>query len=131
MPRHQTILQLVRWFATTLERGVGRRARLVPTADGLGDVPNGWYPLYAYVRRKGYQVEEAKDLTQQFLPGCCKADGSRWPTPPVAGSDFLLTALNHFLINEWTKSGREETRRRGRVCHSTRRPGESLRRGTR
>ena len=26
-----------------------------------------WYPLYVYSRRRGYDVEEAKDLTQEFF----------------------------------------------------------------
>lgn len=26
-----------------------------------------WYPLYAYVRRRGYEVDEAQDLTQGFF----------------------------------------------------------------
>ncbi len=26
-----------------------------------------WYPLYAYVRRKGYGPEDAQDLTQGFF----------------------------------------------------------------
>ena len=26
-----------------------------------------WYPLYAYVRRKGYDEHDAKDLTQAFF----------------------------------------------------------------
>src|SRR5678815_2176296 len=26
-----------------------------------------WYPLYAYVRRKGYDPDKAQDLTQEFL----------------------------------------------------------------
>ena len=26
-----------------------------------------WYPLYAYVRRKGYQADDAQDLTQEFF----------------------------------------------------------------
>jgi hypothetical protein len=25
------------------------------------------YPLYAYLRRRGYQAEEAQDLTQEFF----------------------------------------------------------------
>ena len=28
---------------------------------------NYWYPLYAYVRRRGYQTDEAQDLTQEFF----------------------------------------------------------------
>ena len=26
-----------------------------------------WYPLYAYVRRRGYSPEDAEDLTQSFF----------------------------------------------------------------
>jgi len=26
-----------------------------------------WYPLYAYVRRRGYNPEDAEDLTQEFF----------------------------------------------------------------
>ena len=26
-----------------------------------------WYPLYAYLRRRGHSAEEAQDLTQEFL----------------------------------------------------------------
>ena len=26
-----------------------------------------WYPLYAYVRRRGHQVDDAQDLTQEFF----------------------------------------------------------------
>jgi RNA polymerase sigma-70 factor (ECF subfamily) len=26
-----------------------------------------WYPLYAYVRRKGYDSDAAQDLTQEFF----------------------------------------------------------------
>jgi DNA-directed RNA polymerase specialized sigma24 family protein len=28
---------------------------------------NYWYPLYAYLRRRGYSPEDAQDLTQEFL----------------------------------------------------------------
>ena len=30
-----------------------------------------WFPLYAYVRRKGYAPQDAEDLTQGFLRACC------------------------------------------------------------
>lgn len=26
-----------------------------------------WYPLYAYIRRRGYRPDDAQDLTQSFL----------------------------------------------------------------
>lgn len=63
-----------------------------------------WYPLYAHVRRRGYSVEDAQDLTQEFFARLL--DG-RW----LARADqargrfrtFLLTALERFLVNEWHK----------------------------
>ena len=33
---------------------------------------NYWYPLYTYVRRRGYPADQARDLTQDFLFGCWK-----------------------------------------------------------
>jgi DNA-directed RNA polymerase specialized sigma24 family protein len=44
-----------------------------------------WFPLYAYVRRRGNSPHDAQDLTQEFLRGCW--NGSRWPAPiqPAGG----------------------------------------------
>jgi RNA polymerase sigma-70 factor (ECF subfamily) len=68
-----------------------------------------WYPLYAYVRRKGYAEEDAKDLTQQFFARLLQGDRLAL-ADPIRGRfrTFLLTALNHFLINEWIKAGRDK-----------------------
>src|SRR2546425_6302200 len=60
-----------------------------------------WYPLYAFVRRRGYGPEEAQDLTQGFFANLlkhhlvAKAD-------PQAGRfrSFLLASLKHFLAHE-------------------------------
>jgi RNA polymerase sigma-70 factor (ECF subfamily) len=66
-----------------------------------------WYPLYAYVRRKGYVVEDAQDLTQEFF--------SRFLGRNYLGSidrqkgkfrSFLLASLEHFLAKEWTRANR-------------------------
>jgi RNA polymerase sigma-70 factor (ECF subfamily) len=43
-----------------------------PAAPGAGEALAElcrayWYPLYAYVRRKGYPRDQAEDLTQGFL----------------------------------------------------------------
>ena len=70
-----------------------------------------WYPLYAYVRRRGYSAPDAQDLTQEFF---ARLLGQNW----LAQADrercrfrtFLLAALNHFLANEWDKG---QTQKRG------------------
>ena len=61
-----------------------------------------WPPLYAFVRRRGYELHEAQDLTQEFFARLLEknylsaADRTRGKF-----RTFLLTALEHFLANEW------------------------------
>jgi RNA polymerase sigma-70 factor (ECF subfamily) len=63
-----------------------------------------WYPLYAYVRRKGHQPHDAHDLTQEFFARLLArnylsvADRNRGRF-----RSFLLGSLEHFLAREWTK----------------------------
>ena len=64
-----------------------------------------WYPLYVYVRRRGYGQEDAADLTQEFF---ARVLSKRWiaGAAPELGRfrTFLLTALNRFLANEYDRS---------------------------
>jgi len=64
-----------------------------------------WYPLYYYVRRRGYRAEEAQDLTQEFFAKLLEK-GSLKVADPDRGRfrSFLLAALNHFLANEWDRA---------------------------
>ena len=66
-----------------------------------------WYPLYVYVRRRGYGVEDAQDLTQTFFARFVEK-GSFELADPARGRfrTFLLHALEHFLINEWKRAHR-------------------------
>ena len=61
-----------------------------------------WYPLFAYVRRRGYDPEQAKDLTQAFF---AQVIGRKYISDanPERGRfrTFFLTSLSHFLANEW------------------------------
>jgi RNA polymerase sigma factor (sigma-70 family) len=72
-----------------------------------------WYPLYAYVRRRGHEAHEAEDLTQEFflrlLAKKSLADVDRQKGKFRA---FLLAALKHFLANEWDR--RHAQKRGGR-----------------
>ncbi len=66
-----------------------------------------WYPLYAFVRRRGYKPDEAKDLTQGFFERLLEknyvgqADQGRGKF-----RTFLLSALSHFLADEWDSTQR-------------------------
>lgn len=68
---------------------------------------NYWYPLYAFVRRKGHGPHDAQDLTQAFFARLLEKnyvaqadrDRGRFRT-------FLLSALTHFLADEWDKARR-------------------------
>lgn len=61
-----------------------------------------WYPLYAYVRRRGYGVEDAQDLTQEFFAMLLRKGHFGLPNPARGRfRSFLLTALDHFLVNDW------------------------------
>lgn len=60
-----------------------------------------WYPLYAYVRRRGYEEESARDLTQGFFVSLLERDGLRSIDPKLGKfRAFLLASMNHFLANE-------------------------------
>ena len=64
-----------------------------------------WFPLYAYVRRRGYDKADAEDLTQAFFARFLAGDhlhGLRAERGKFRA--FLLASLKHFLANEWDKS---------------------------
>jgi RNA polymerase sigma-70 factor (ECF subfamily) len=70
-----------------------------------------WYPLYAFVRSRGYEAADAQDLTQAFFTRLIETDG-------LASADrtrgrfrsYLLGALKHFLANAWHRA---QTQKRG------------------
>ena len=73
--------------------------------EALGELcKTYWYPLYAYVRRKGHDAEEAKDLTQEFFAGLLKRPFLQ-DVHPEKGRfrSYLLACLNHFLFKDWRR----------------------------
>ncbi len=64
-----------------------------------------WYPLYAYLRRRGCKVEDAKDLTQEFFARLLKKN-SLARVEPGRGKfrSFLLKSLEHFLADEYDRA---------------------------
>lgn len=64
-----------------------------------------WYPLYVYVRRKGYAPDDAQDLTQGFFAKLLAGNFlNRADRTKGRFRSFLLGALEHFLAREWTKA---------------------------
>ena len=60
-----------------------------------------WMPLYAFIRREGCPVEEAKDLTQEFFARWLERrdfDAARREKGRLRS--YLLVSLKHFLANE-------------------------------
>ena len=69
-----------------------------------------WKPVYCYLRRKGYQNEQAKDLTQDFF---CEVVISRDLAVKMDRTKgrfraYLLTALNRYLINAAEKQNAQK-----------------------
>jgi RNA polymerase sigma-70 factor (ECF subfamily) len=73
--------------------------------------PRYWFPLYAFLRRRGYRTEESQDLIRGFFfrrleRGVSqKADRARG-----CFRSFLLAKLQNYVANE---SARQRTLRRG------------------
>jgi RNA polymerase sigma factor (sigma-70 family) len=70
-----------------------------------------WYPLYSYVRHRGYSPPDAEDIAQSFFMHLIRKES-------LAGMQreggkfrsFLLRSLDNFLANEW---GRARAQKRG------------------
>lgn len=62
-----------------------------------------WYPIYAYIRRKGHSDADAKDIAQGFFHHLLEKNllGSADRTKGKFRS-FLLGSLNYFLANLYT-----------------------------
>ena len=66
-----------------------------------------WYPVYAYVRRCGQSAEDAADLTQAFFAHLVEARILARADPDRGKlRTFLLTAMQHFLRDDWRKQQR-------------------------
>jgi len=60
-----------------------------------------WYPLYAYIRRRGHQPAEAQDLAQAFFAELLAKDRLRRADQQRGRfRAFLLASLKHFLANQ-------------------------------
>ena len=64
-----------------------------------------WFPIYTFIRRYGRSHHEAEDLTQEFIARLIDRQIIARAQPERGRfRTFLLTALRHFLTNEWHRS---------------------------
>jgi RNA polymerase sigma factor (sigma-70 family) len=60
-----------------------------------------WFPLYAYLRRRGYDSHQAEDYTQGFFAGILERKGLQRADPKYGKfRSFLLASLKNFLADE-------------------------------
>jgi RNA polymerase sigma factor (sigma-70 family) len=73
-----------------------------------------WFPLYAYLRRWGYNSYEAEDYAQGFFAQILERHGLRRVDPTYGKfRSFLLASLKNFLADE-RKHGRVQKRGGGK-----------------
>ncbi len=99
---HNAVFQTTHWSVVLTARD-GQSAQ---GHEALGELCRTyWYPLYAYIRRRGNGPVEAEDLTQAFFARLLEKDLLGDLTPGMGRfRSFLLTALKHFLANEWDRA---------------------------
>src|SRR5439155_4106934 len=95
-------------FATTqwsIVLAAGHRSNAHSQEALVALCENYWYPLYAYVRRQGYDIEQAQDLTQEFFTKLLEKNYLK-DVDRERGKfrSFLLAALKHFLANQYDRA---------------------------
>jgi len=68
-----------------------------------------WYPLYCYVRRRGYSHEDAQDLTQGFLLQLLERHSfARVDASKGRFRSFLLAGLGYFLSDQHDRASAQK-----------------------
>ncbi len=77
---------------------------------------NYWFPVYAHCRRKGATPDDAEDQTQEFFTRILDGNLIKLADPNRGRfRSYLLTALDHFLVNEYRKG--QAAKRGGGMKH--------------
>jgi RNA polymerase sigma factor (sigma-70 family) len=89
------------WTVVTLAADRGDLAAAAALEQLLSEY---WYPIYAFVRRRGAETHAAQDLTQAFFADLLEREAlKRVDRQRGRFRTFLLAALTNFLNNEWDK----------------------------
>jgi RNA polymerase sigma-70 factor (ECF subfamily) len=104
--------QTAAWFVTTdwsvvLEAKGNDSGRASEALERLCKVY--WPPLYAFIRRNGYNAADAQDLTQEFFSRLLSKDYlCHLRNPRGKFRSFLLTFVKHFLSDERAKASAQK-----------------------
>jgi RNA polymerase sigma-70 factor (ECF subfamily) len=87
-----------RW---TLVVAAGNREQKETRSALVSLCENYWYPLYAYLRRRGYPPDQAQDLTQEFFMRVLEGRYLDHADPEKGRfRSFILTSLKFFVADE-------------------------------
>ncbi len=112
---HPERFRTTRWSRIVAVRG-GDSARAREALESL--CRDYWYPLYAFVRRKGYDDASAEDLVQGFFARLLeKKDLATLDRRKGRFRSFLLAACTHYLANQ-AERARAQKRGGGRAMLS-------------
>jgi RNA polymerase sigma-70 factor (ECF subfamily) len=67
-----------------------------------------WYPLYAFVRRRGYAPHDAQDLTQGFFATLLETNATAADPKRGRFRSYLLGALKHYLANDFHRANAQK-----------------------
>jgi RNA polymerase sigma-70 factor (ECF subfamily) len=84
-----------RWTLVAAAKSPAARQALAELCDLY------WYPVYAFVRRRGYPPDDAGDLTQGFFARLLETAGLAGADPAKGRfRSYLLGACRHYLAND-------------------------------
>src|ERR1051326_232139 len=113
IPRPRARFSTTRWsvvLAAGADDSLTARAALATLCETY------WFPVYAFVRRRGSSEDDARDLTQEFFARLIeKCDVTRADQTRGRFRTFLLAAVTHFLANQFR--ARTAEKRGGGVAH--------------
>ena len=114
--RDRTVDHAARRFPTTSWTLIATAARESGNAQSaLANLCEAyWYPVYAFIRRRGHSREDAEDLCQEFFARVLQ-DGALSSARRERGKfrSFLLASVTNFLANEWDRT---QALKRGGGC---------------
>jgi len=99
---HQARFPTTRW-SLVLDAGSKREPTSREALAGLCEAY--WFPIYAYVRGRGFDPDEAQDLTQGYLLSLLERGDLR-RLHPDAGRfrSFVRASVKHFISNEMDRA---------------------------